>query len=181
MTEFLQQLINGLSLGAMYALIALGYTLVYGVLRFINFAHSDVFMVGSFAGLYLGRSLASPTAAGGVAVMLGAMVLCALMGIIIERLAYRPLRNRSKLTVLITAIGVSLLLENAGQLIFGVNPRAFPETFPSRTFEWGGLVVSSKDLVVLGVTLALLGGFEFVVHRTKVGTAMRAVAFNPQA
>lgn len=181
MTEFLQQLINGLSLGAMYALIALGYTLVYGVLRFINFAHSDVFMVGSFAGMYIGRSFAGPTAGGGLLVMLGAMVACAALGIFIERVAYRPLRGRSKLSVLITAIGVSLLLENAGQLIFGVNPRAFPETFPSRSFEVGGLVISSKDLVVLSVTLALLGGLEYVVHRTKVGTAMRAVAFNPQA
>ena len=148
MTEFVQQLINGLSLGSMYALIALGYTLVYGVLRFINFAHSDVFMVGSFAGFYLGRGFSSASLGGGLFVMLGAMLLCAALGILIERLAYRPLRNRSKLTVLITAIGVSLLLENAGQLIFGVNPRAFPETFPSRTFESGGLVVSSKDIVV---------------------------------
>ena len=181
MTEFLQQLINGLSLGSMYALIALGYTLVYGVLRFINFAHSDVFMVGSFAGFYLGRGFSGASLGGGLFIMLGAMLLCAALGILIERLAYRPLRNRSKLTVLITAIGVSLLLENAGQLIFGVNPRAFPETFPSRAFETGGLVVSSKDIVVLAVTVALLGGLQFVVHRTKIGTAMRAVAFNPQA
>ena len=181
MTEFVQQLINGLSLGSMYALIALGYTLVYGVLRFINFAHSDIFMVGSFAGFYLGRGFSGASLGGGLFVMLCAMLLCAALGILIERLAYRPLRNRSKLTVLITAIGVSLLLENAGQLIFGVNPRAFPETFPSRTFESGGLVLSSKDIVVLVVTVALLGGLQFVVHRTKIGTAMRAVAFNPQA
>src|SRR5689334_24900120 len=108
MTEFVQQLINGLSLGSMYALIALGYTLVYGVLRFINFAHSDVFMVGSFAGLYLGRGFARPTLGGGLLVMFGAMIICAALGILIERFAYRPLRSRSKLSVLITAIGVSL-------------------------------------------------------------------------
>src|SRR6185436_9754103 len=126
MTEFLQQLVNGLSLGSMYALIALGYTLVYGVLRFINFAHSDVFMVGSFVGLYIGKNIGGgPTVAGGMAVMLGAMIVCAAIGIIIERLAYRPLRNRSKLTVLITAIGVSLLLVNAGQFLFGANPKRF--------------------------------------------------------
>jgi branched-chain amino acid transport system permease protein len=181
MTEFFQQLINGFSLGSMYALIALGYTLVYGVLRFINFAHSDVFMVGSFAGFYLGRGFSSASLGNGLLVMLGAMLLCAALGILIERLAYRPLRNRSKLTVLITAIGVSLLLENTGQLIFGVNPKAFPETFPSRAFEFGGLVVSSKDVVVLAVTVTLLGALQYVVHRTKIGTAMRAVAFNPQA
>lgn len=181
MTEFLQQLINGLSLGSMYALIALGYTLVYGVLRFINFAHSDVFMVGSFAGFYLGRNVGEVSWLRGLLVMIGAMVICAVLGILIEKLAYRPLRNRSKLTVLITAIGVSLLLQNAGQLIFGVNPRAFPETFPSRTFEVIGVVISSKDLVVLAVTLVLLVVLDLVVHRTRIGTAMRAVAFNPQA
>jgi branched-chain amino acid transport system permease protein len=100
---------------------------------------------------------------------------------LIERFAYRPLRNRSKLTVLITAIGVSLLLENAGQLIFGANPKPFPDTFPSRKFEFGMLVVSSKDIVVILVTVTLLAALQFVVLKTKVGTAMRAVAFNPQA
>jgi branched-chain amino acid transport system permease protein len=180
-TEFLQQLINGLSVGSMYALIALGYTLVYGVLRFINFAHSDVFMVGSFVGFYVGRQFGDASLGGGLIVMTVAMVACAALGILIERFAYRPLRNRSKLTVLITAIGVSLLLENAGQLVFGANPQAFPDTFPSRKFEFGQLVVSSKDLVVVIVTVTLLTGLQFVVLKTKIGTAMRAVAFNPQA
>src|ERR1700689_5045272 len=118
MTEFLQQLINGLSLGAVYALIALGYTMVYGVLRFINFAHSDVFMVGAFAGYYLSNYFPHESLWAGPLILAGAMVICAALGIIIERLAYRPLRARSKLNVLITAIGVSLLLENAGQFIF---------------------------------------------------------------
>ena len=181
MTEFFQQLINGLSVGSMYALIAIGYTLVYGVLRFINFAHSDVFMVGSFAGLYIGRGFAQASLAGGLLVMAASMLICAALGILIERFAYRPLRNRSKLTVLITAIGVSLLLENTGQLVFGANPQAFPETFPSRKFEIGLLVVSSKDLVVLAVTVALVAALQFVVQKTKIGTAMRAVSFNPQA
>ncbi len=181
MTEFLQQLINGLSLGSMYALIALGYTLVYGVLRFINFAHSDVFMVGSFIGFYVGRGFIQTSVASGLLVMTVAMLGCATLGIAIERFAYRPLRNRSKLTVLITAIGVSLFLQNAGQLIFGVNPRPFPETFPSRTFEFAGLVLSSKDVVVILVTLLLLAALEFVVHHTKIGTAMRAVSYNSQA
>ena len=180
MNEFLQQLINGLSLGSMYALIALGYTLVYGVLRFINFAHSDIFMVGAFIGYYAGRNL-SPALGGGLMVMLVAMFGCALLGIVIERLAYRPLRNRSKLSVLITAIGVSLLLENAGQLVFGANPQPFPELFPARPFELGQVVVSSKDIVVFIVTLSLLAALRLLVLRTKIGTAMRAVAFNPQA
>jgi branched-chain amino acid transport system permease protein len=181
MTEFFQQLINGLSVGSMYALIAIGYTLVYGVLRFINFAHSDVFMVGSFAGFYIGKNFTQISFGGGMVAMLGAMMICAVLGILIERFAYRPLRGRSKLTVLITAIGVSLLLENAGQLIFGANPKPYPETFPSRAFVAGELVISSKDIIVLGVTIALLALLQFIVLKTKIGTAMRAVAFNPQA
>ena len=182
MTEFFQQIINGLSVGSMYALIAIGYTLVYGVLRFINFAHSDVFMVGSFAGFYIGRNFSQTSFGGGMVAMLGAMLICAVLGIFIERFAYRPLRERSKLTVLITAIGVSLLLENAGQLIFGANPQSPDrEIFPSRTFAVGQLSVSSKDIIVLGVTIALLALLQFIVLKTKIGTAMRAVAFNPQA
>ena len=181
MTEFLQQLINGLSVGAMYALIALGYTLVYGVLRFINFAHSDVFMVGAFAGMYLGRRVVQTSVGMGLLVMLGAMVICAALGIIIERFAYRPLRNRSKLSVLITAIGVSLFLENAGQLVFGASPKAFPETFPSQVFQVGRLAVSSKDLVVFAVAIVLMAALQFLVLKTKIGAAMRASAFNPQA
>src|SRR4026209_1271927 len=173
MTEFFQQLVNGLSLGAMYALIALGYTLVYGVLRFINFAHSDVFMVGSFAGLYLGRGLQRSSVATGLAVMIGSMLACAALGILIERFAYRPLRNRSKLTVLITAIGVSLLLENAGQLVFGPNDKPFPTVFPAQNFQQGELVISSKDVVVVVSTILLLIGLQFIVLKTKIGTAMR--------
>jgi branched-chain amino acid transport system permease protein len=181
MTEFFQQLINGLSVGSMYALIAIGYTLVYGVLRFINFAHCDVFMVGAFVGFYVGRNFNQTSIGGGIFVMLVAMLACAALGILIERLAYRPLRNRSRLSVLITAIGVSLFLENAGQLFFGANPQPFPEIFPAREFVFGQLVVSSKDLVVFIVTILLLAALQFTVLKTKIGTAMRAVSFNPQA
>ncbi len=194
MTEFLQQLINGLSLGAIYALIALGYTMVYGVLRFINFAHSDVFMVGSFAGFYIAKppewfrkllpnfpSLPLESVWGGLLALTLAMAICAALGVAIERLAYRPLRNRSKLTVLITAIGVSLLLENTGQFVFGAAPKAFPTLFPVHTFNIAGLVIASNQIVVLVTALALLGALQYIVLRTKIGTAMRAVSFNPQA
>src|SRR5512139_308792 len=139
MAELLQQLINGLALGAIYALIALGYTMVYGVLRFINFAHSDVFMVGAFAGYYLSRYVPTGSIPGGIAVLAGAMAICAALGVIIEKLAYRPLRGRSTLTVLITAIGVSLLLQNLGQRVFGANPKSFPALFPTHYFQVGGL------------------------------------------
>jgi branched-chain amino acid transport system permease protein len=181
MTEFLQQLINGLSLGAVYALIALGYTMVYGVLRFINFAHSDVFMVGAFAGFYIGRGMPKENFVTGFVALAAAMAVCALLGVTIERLAYRPLRHRSKLTVLITAIGVSLLLEYTGQFVFGAAPKAFPTLFPVHTFTLAGLVISSNQLVVLVVALALLGALQYIVLCTKVGTAMRAVSFNQQA
>ena len=163
MTEFLQQLINGLSLGAIYALIALGYTMVYGVLRFINFAHSDVFMVGAFAGYYLSRLFPHESVAGGLIVLAGAMVICATLGIVIERLAYRPLRDRSKLNVLITAIGVSLLLENMGQFFFHANTKAFPVLFPVKTLNFGGLALSSTQVVIFIVTVVVL--VEPAVHR----------------
>lgn len=181
MTEFLQQLINGLSLGAIYALIALGYTMVYGVLRFINFAHSDVFMVGAFAGYYLSKHFPAETMTGGLMVMALAMAICAVLGIVIERLAYRPLRNRSKLNVLITAIGVSLLLENGGQFLFGANPKDFPSLFPTHPMTFGGLILESNQMAVFIVTIVLLGGLQFIVLKTKIGTAMRAVSFNPIA
>ncbi len=182
MSEFLQQLINGLSLGSIYALIALGYTMVYGVLRFINFAHSDVFMVGAFAGYYLSRHFPHETFGGGLIVLAGAMAACALLGVIIERLAYRPLRDRSKLNVLITAIGVSLLLENTGQFLFGAAPKSFPPLFPVKTITFaGGMVLSSNQIAVFLVTAVLLVSMRFIVLKSRIGTAMRAVSFNPYA
>src|SRR5580698_7949729 len=130
LTEFLQQLINGLAFGSILALIALGYTMVYGILRFINFAHGDVFMLGAFSGFYLAPKIATvlplPSVIGGIAVLVASMAVCAVVGVVIERLAYRPLRRSSKLSVLITAIGVSLLLEYAGQFVFGAAPKSFP-------------------------------------------------------
>lgn len=207
--EFAQQLLNGISLGAIYALIALGYTMVYGVLRFINFAHSDVFMLGAYAGLTLAPRLGGGTFAGGLAVLAGAMAITAALGVIIEKVAYRPLRNRSTLTVLITAIGVSLLIQNVAQnqkLGFGPNPKAFPAVFPQKTFTWEVVpattnlvaqtpgaetvpqVVAAKTLsvntnqaAVLFVSLALLAALHWIVNHTKIGTAMRAVSFNATA
>jgi branched-chain amino acid transport system permease protein len=181
LTEFLQQLLNGLSLGAIYALIALGYTMVYGVLRFINFAHSDVFMVGAFIGYYLGKFVPEGTLLGGFAVLAGAMVGCALLGMLIERLVYRPLRNSPTLNVLITAIGVSLFLEYTGQKVFGASPRTFPAIFPSKNFHVGQLSISSNQLFVIGVAIILMVVLQLIVFKTKIGTAMRAVSLNPKA
>ncbi|MEO6079974.1 MAG: branched-chain amino acid ABC transporter permease [Steroidobacteraceae bacterium] len=182
MTELLQQLVNGIALGAIYALIALGYTMVYGVLRFINFAHSDVFMLGAFSGYYLARFVPQASVPGGVFVLLGAMAICALLGVLIEKLAYRPLRGRSTLTALITAIGVSLLLQNLGQRIFGANPKSFPVLFPQHNFQFdNGLVISSSQIMVFVVTLLLLFALRHIVLHTRIGTAMRALSGNPVA
>jgi branched-chain amino acid transport system permease protein len=185
-SEFLQQLINGLALGSILALIALGYTMVYGILRFINFAHGDIFMLGAFAGFYLTPKIAvifpTPSIGSGLAVMGIAMVICAVTGIVIERLAYRPLRRSPKLTVLITAIGVSLFLEYTGQFVFGAAPKSFPALIPVYPIaNLGGLCVTSNQIVVLVVTLVLLVALRFIVQKTKIGMAMRALAFNPEA
>jgi branched-chain amino acid transport system permease protein len=180
-SEFLQQLLNGLSLGAIYALIALGYTMVYGVLRFINFAHSDVFMVGAYIGFYAGKLVPEGTIWGGLVVLVTAMLGCALLGMTIERLAYRRLRNSATLNVLITAIGVSLLLEYSGQKFFGAAPRTFPSVFPSKNFSVGELVISTNQVAVIVIAVLLMLALQFVVYRTKIGTAMRAVSLNPKA
>lgn len=187
MNELPQQLINGLSLGAIYALIALGYTMVYGVLRFINFAHGDVFMVGAFAGLYAARWI-TPLTTGlpqwisASCVLVAAMLLCALLGILIERLAYKPLRERPRLTVLITAIGVSQLLEYSAQLLFGAAPRGFPSLITTRSIGGlGTLHFSNIQALVLLVSALLLVGLRFIVMRTRMGLAMRALSLNPTA
>jgi branched-chain amino acid transport system permease protein len=181
LSEFLQQVINGISLGSVYALLALGYTMVYGVLRFINFAHSDVFMVGSYIGFYLGPVLAKEKIMSGIVALAAAMAGCAVLGVVIERLAYKPLRNRSKLTVLITAIGVSLLLESLAQRFFESRTKAFPPLFPSKTLIVGGISISTTQLIIISTAVILLFALQFIVHRTKAGIAMRAVSYNLQA
>ncbi len=202
LVELLQHLVNGLSVGTIYALIALGYTMVYGVLKLINFAHGDVYMVGAFSGYYLAGRLVPERAAGapppGLAgatlqaalVTLGAMAVCALLGLAIERFAYRPLRGRARLTSLITAIGVSLLLEYGFQLqpirglpvAFppGPTPRFFPELLPRADWSLGGVSLSNYDVIGLAVAVALMIGLQLVVYRSRFGTAMRAVSFDPK-
>jgi branched-chain amino acid transport system permease protein len=188
MTEFLQQLINGLAFGSILALIALGYTMVYGILRFINFAHGDIFMLGAFAGFYLAPKVAMflpmPSIGGGLAVMGISMAICAVVGILIEKLAYRPLRRSPKLTVLITAIGVSLLIEYTCQNdhVFGAAPKSFPTIFPEyHITQLSGLSLNSNQIIVFAVTLILLLALRFIVLKTKIGMAMRALSFNPEA
>jgi branched-chain amino acid transport system permease protein len=183
MTTFLQQLVNGLSLGSIYALIALGYTMVYGVLRLINFAHGDVYMLGAYTGYYLSRKLKGdePSLGGALLVMLGAMLVCAIVGIIIERFAYRPVRRAARLTLLITAIGVSLFIENSAQLVFGPDPKFFPSLAPRADFLIGGVRLTSEQLTVIAVSFLLMLLLRFFIMKTRTGKAMRAVSFNLDA
>ena len=185
--HWLQQLTNGLALGSIYALIALGYTMVYGVLRFINFAHSDALMLGAFSAFYLAPKMEAvfgpQSAVGALIIICAAAAICAVIGILIELLAYRPLRNRPKLTVLITAIGVSLFIEFTCQhkAVFGADTKPFPTLMPTRELHFAGIEMASNDLLVLVLTAVLLFAMWFLVQHTKMGMALRAVSFNQQA
>ncbi len=180
MQEFLQQLINGLSLGAIYALIAVGYTMVYGILKLINFAHGDVFMLGGMFAVILANKLGW-TGPGALLFFLAVSILaCSAIGFAVERLAYRPLRNQPRITSLITAIGVSLLIEYGGQQkqVFGATDRVFPQVWPalSRTIQPGGIVISYVDIVVIALTVALMLTLTYIVLYTRMGLALRAVS-----
>lgn len=176
-----------MALGAIYGLIALGYTMVYGVLRFINFAHGDVFMLGAFAGYFLApavnRFLPAQSWGAALGVLVLAMAACAAIGMLIEFLAYRPLRGRPRLTMLITAIGVSLFIEYTCQheAVFGAAPRKFPELIPDTAWHLGGVVLNTNQVIVFVTTGVLLLALRFIVQKTRVGVAMRAVSFNEQA
>ncbi len=180
---FLQQCVNGLSWGAIYALIAVGYTMVYGVLQLINFAHGDVYMIGAMTGFYAAGWLGigqNPTWIGFFILLLAAMVICAVLGVLIERIAYRPLRNQPRLNALITAIGVSMFLEFGGQRIFGATPQAFPvAVLPLIGWQWviGGVVITGVDLLICVMTLLLMVILWVLVMHTRTGMALRAVSF----
>ncbi len=180
MQDLLQHLINGLSLGSIYALIALGYTMVYGVLQLINFAHADIYMVGAFAAYYVSRWMgleAQPGLYSLAMALLASMATCAALGVLIERLAYRPLRGSPKLNILITAIGVSLLLEFTGQLFFGANPKVFPRLIEDATLiENKFLVLKSLDITIFAVTLGALLALRYLIFKTKLGKSMRAIS-----
>lgn len=183
MSELTQQLINGLSWGSIYALIALGYTMVYGVLRLINFAHGDIYMIGAMTGYYIARQIhLTHSSFDFFIVLLASMMICGLLGLLIEKLAYKPLRKAPRITALITAIGVSLFLEYGGQLVFGADPKFFPELIKSKPIlKIDGSVMSNIQLLVIGVSIALMILLRFIVMKTKMGKAMRAVSFSHTA
>ncbi|MEH7074537.1 branched-chain amino acid ABC transporter permease [Neobacillus drentensis] len=176
--ELLQQLVNGISLGSIYALIALGYTMVYGIVKLINFAHGDVFMVGSFIGFYSITVLDL----GFFPALLISMVACAIFGVLIERIAYKPLRNATRIAALITAIGVSLFIEYGTIYIRGAQPEAYPDGIvPLKTLEVFGVKISGQSILILGTSVFLMILLQFIVHKTKIGKAMRAVSHDMDA
>lgn len=177
MTEFFQQLTNGLALGSVYALIALGYSMVYGIIRLINFAHGDIIMIGAYSAFLSYTYLHL----GFIPSLLLAMLACAITGVTIERLAYKPLRQAPRIAALITAIGVSLLLENGFAFIFGPQQRSFPNFLKTREFAIGQVVISSDQLIVFFLSLFLMISLEWIVKKTSAGRAMRAVSFDREA
>ncbi len=182
MEEFFQHTLNGLSFGSIYALVALGYTMVYGILGMINFAHSDIYMMGAFMcyyfALYMG--LTTPSPMNFTLGLLAAGLSTGLIGFLVEKLAYKPLRNSAKMNVLITAIGVSILFQFGGQIIFGANPKSFPTLIEDQNlFELAGSQIHLIDLLIYGVSAVSLLGLSFIIYRTQTGRAMRAVSSRP--
>jgi branched-chain amino acid transport system permease protein len=169
---FIQQLMNGLILGSTYALIALGYTMVYGIIELINFAHGEIYMFGAFAGLILVTVLKVPF----ILAFFLAMALAALLGVTIEYLAYRPLRRSSRLAALISAIGASIFLSNLALLIMGSQPYNFPSPFETKVYQTSLFIISRVEIIVLLSSFVLMIGLTFFVQKTKIGKAMRATA-----
>jgi len=177
--QLLQQIINGISLGSIYALIALGYTMVYGIIKLINFAHCDVYMLGAYVGYFCMTSLHL----GLLPSLLIAMVVCTTLGVLIEKIAYKPLRNATRISVLITAIGVSLFLEYGTMFFVKAKVRTYPEMtgMLAKTFHFGNLTISMQQIIILAVTIILMILLQFIVKRTRIGKAMRAVSLDQDA
>jgi branched-chain amino acid transport system permease protein len=179
LNQFLQQLVNGFSLGSIYALIALGYTMVYGIIKLINFAHCDVYMVGAYVGYFCMTTLQLPL----WYALIIAMLVCMLLGMSIERIAYKPLRGAPRIAALITAIGVSLLLEYGMMFFVGAGVRSYPPMtgFMTKSFDLKGIVVSAQQVIIIGVTVVLMAVLQIIVKYTKVGKSMRAVSTDSDA
>ncbi len=177
MDQFLQQLVNGVSLGSIYALIALGYTMVYGIIKLINFAHGDVYMVGA----YVGFAATTYAGLGFIPALIISMAMCALLGMVIERVAYKPLRNSTRIAVLITAIGISLLLEYIMMYFAGAEVRSYPKLLSAAVLKFGDVIINMQQIYIILTAIALMVILQFVVRKTKVGKAMRAVSADQDA
>ena len=177
MTHFIQTLISGLSLGSIYALIALGYTMVYGIAKMLNFAHGDIIMIGAYAGIVTVNQLGLPP----IVAVIVSVVICAGLGMLIEFLAYKPLRQAPPLSVLITAIGVSYLLQNLALIIFGSQQKAYPSLIELSSFTIGGVTVDGISVLTLLMTALIMVVLSFFINKTKLGKAMRAVSEDKNA
>ncbi len=173
---FVQQIINGVSLGSIYALIALGYTMVYGIIKLINFAHGDIYMVGAYVSFFA-ITMANMSI---VPALITSMVVTALLGMLVERLAYAPLRHAPRISVLITAIGMSFLLEYGSMYFVSPTPRTFPEVMGNLAYNIGGFAINGQQLLIFAITIILMVVLTYVVQKTKVGQAMRAVSFDTE-
>ncbi len=183
MDIFFQQVINGLVLGSMYALVALGYTMVYGIINLINFAHGEVLMVGALVSWTVATGMSGTGLPGWVLLIIAlpiAILVCASLNFTIEKLAYRPLRNAPRLAPLITAMGMSLLLQTLAMIIWKPNPKPYPSLLPNDPIDLGGPVITVTQCLILGTTVVVLAALMYLVNRTKLGRAMRATAENPR-
>ena len=177
MTAFLQQLVNGLSLGSIYALIALGYTMVYGIIKLINFAHGDIYMLGAYCAFLI----TTYCGLGFIPALLISMIFCGVVGVLIEHIAYKPLRHATRITALITAIGVSYVLEYATQYIMGSEVRTYPKLLTSASFHLGPVTITMQQVYIFVITVILMVVLQFIVQKTKMGRAMRAVSVDEDA
>jgi len=177
MQVFLQQLVNGLSIGSIYALIALGYTMVYGIIKLINFAHGDMYMIGAYIGLVSVTVFKLPF----FLALISTMVFTALIGVVIERIAYKPLRKSTRVAALITAIGVSFFLQNIVSRIMGAKIYTFPSVLNNELYVVGGIRINSQQLVIFVTSIALMFLLQLIVQKTKIGRAMRSVAVDQDA
>ncbi|RMC47506.1 branched-chain amino acid ABC transporter permease [Lactobacillus sp. ESL0230] len=177
MQTFLQQIINALSLGSIYALLALGYSMVYGIIKLINFAHGDIYMLGAFTAYFV----INIWHVNFMTALFAAMAISALSGVLIEYFAYRPLRKSPRIAVLITAIGVSFLLENGMSYLVGSNARSFPQVIAQVNYSIGGILISNIQILILGIALILMVLLQLIIKKTKMGRAMRAVSVDPDA
>ncbi len=176
MEKFIQQLINGLHVGSIYALIALGYTMVYGIIKLINFAHGDILMIGAFSAYFMiSAGIPIPL------VIIISIILCILVGVIVERFAYKPLRNAPRISALITAIAVSLFIENLFMVLFKPDPRPFPKIVDIPNFNIGSIQIEGITFVTIIISVILMVALEIFVNKTKTGKAMKATSEDPQA
>ena len=174
--QFIQQLINGVSLGSIYALIALGYTMIYGIIKLINFAHGDIYMVGAYVSFFAITVMNLSI----FPALLISMIVTAILGMIVEKLAYKPLRHAPRISILITAIGVSFFLEYAMMYFVSPTPRTFPQVIPNVAFDIGGFIINGQQLMIFGITIVLMAILTYIVQKTKLGKAMRATSFDTE-